>query len=123
MKSHLVSAVCAGLLALGFHAGAQAADTDGDGIADDVDNCILVPNADQLDTDHDGYGNACDPDFNNDGVVDQSDYDALQSKIGVTPVNPLYDLDGNGAVNINDLNRLKSYMGKAPGPSGLHPKN
>jgi hypothetical protein len=31
------------------------------------------------------------------------------------------DLDGNGAVNINDLNRLKIFLGRAPGPSGLAP--
>ena len=36
-------------------------DTDGDGVADLVDNCPLIPNADQLDTDGDGIGDACDP--------------------------------------------------------------
>ena len=34
-------------------------DTDHDGILDGIDNCPLVPNADQLDTDGDGIGNAC----------------------------------------------------------------
>ena len=35
-------------------------DTDGDGIADSVDNCRLVANSDQLDTDKDGFGDVCD---------------------------------------------------------------
>jgi hypothetical protein len=44
-------------------------DGDGDGIADRYDNCIEVINRDQADSDRDGYGNACDPDINNDGRV------------------------------------------------------
>ena len=40
--------------------GGNAVDTDGDGINDDVDNCPLVPNPDQLDSDGDGIGDACD---------------------------------------------------------------
>ena len=35
-------------------------DTDGDGVADEFDNCPEVSNADQLDTNHNGIGNACD---------------------------------------------------------------
>ena len=39
---------------------AQGIDTDGDGIVDDVDNCINTPNPDQLDADSDGHGAVCD---------------------------------------------------------------
>jgi len=37
-----------------------AADSDGDGVADPYDNCELVENTDQIDTDDDGAGDACD---------------------------------------------------------------
>jgi hypothetical protein len=36
-------------------------DDDNDGVVDDDDNCEHVSNADQLDNDRDGAGNACDP--------------------------------------------------------------
>lgn len=35
-------------------------DMDGDGIADSIDNCVAVANADQSDRDGDGAGDACD---------------------------------------------------------------
>jgi subtilisin family serine protease len=35
-------------------------DFDRDGILNDVDNCPLTPNPDQLDSDNDGLGNVCD---------------------------------------------------------------
>jgi hypothetical protein len=34
-------------------------DTDGDGVPDEIDNCPLIPNADQKDSDFDGIGDAC----------------------------------------------------------------
>ncbi|HXJ33291.1 MAG TPA: hypothetical protein VMS22_04560, partial [Candidatus Eisenbacteria bacterium] len=37
------------------------ADTDGDGVFDDQDNCRSVPNTNQLDTDNDTLGDVCDP--------------------------------------------------------------
>jgi|GEM_PF-4257337 len=37
-----------------------ATDSDGDGVYDDVDNCINTPNASQADCDGDGKGDACD---------------------------------------------------------------
>jgi len=37
----------------------QLADTDGDGVGDSCDNCALTSNADQLDANNDGIGDAC----------------------------------------------------------------
>ena len=39
----------------------QIEDRDSDGIADDVDNCPDIANADQSDIDGDGFGDLCDP--------------------------------------------------------------
>ena len=50
-----------------------AADSDGDGIDDSIDNCVSVSNADQVDTDSDGIGNACDADDDGDNVIDSQD--------------------------------------------------
>jgi hypothetical protein len=36
-------------------------DTDGDGVCDKLDNCPLIKNADQTDSDGDGIGDACEP--------------------------------------------------------------
>ncbi|MEO8224209.1 MAG: thrombospondin type 3 repeat-containing protein, partial [Gammaproteobacteria bacterium] len=44
-------------------------DTDGDGVADVLDNCTLVANPTQCDSDGDGYGNACDGDLNNNSFT------------------------------------------------------
>jgi hypothetical protein len=48
------------------------ADNDGDDVADDLDNCPTVSNADQADADDDGSGDACDncPDVANPGQAD-----------------------------------------------------
>jgi len=54
-------------------------DRDGDGIPDPADNCPLVMNADQRNTDGDALGDACDPDDDNDGIVDAADNCALVS--------------------------------------------
>ena len=51
------------------------ADTDGDGIDNSIDNCVSVSNADQVDTDLDDIGNACNAD--DDGDNSDNRIDAL----------------------------------------------
>ena len=55
---------------------AWAQDADGDGVPDASDNCLEVPNAGSMscDTDGDGYGNACDGDFDQNGVTNAVDF-------------------------------------------------
>ncbi|MHA8061244.1 gliding motility-associated C-terminal domain-containing protein [Aquirufa beregesia] len=48
-------------------------DTDGDGLVDFEDNCPSTYNPNQLDTDRDGLGDACDDDFDDDGNINSTD--------------------------------------------------
>jgi len=48
-------------------------DFDNDGIPAELDNCPVDTNADQADFDSDGAGDVCDPDDDNDGVLDEND--------------------------------------------------
>lgn len=92
---------------------------DNDGYNDTVDNCTLVSN-NQLDTDGDGYGNACDSDFNNDGIVNSLDIGPFKTaffNIGSQQT----DINGDNIVNSLDLGLFKQQFSAAPGPSGLVP--
>jgi glycosylphosphatidylinositol phospholipase D len=108
--------------------GLTSDDADKDGIADHSDNCILRANGplapdagghSQRDTDSDGYGNVCDPDFNNSGNVDFADLAYLKS-VFFTP-DADADLNGDGKVDFADLAIQKSMFFSPPGPSGLVP--
>lgn len=93
-------------------------DADFDGVFDTRDNCTLVANAAQCDTNHDGFGNHCDADLNNDGIVDRTDRNLLTAALGATGPNDA-DLNCDGIVNTVDLDRLRAALGKPPGPSGI----
>lgn len=49
------------------------ADTDGDGVADPIDNCASTFNPCQENMDGDGLGDACDPDIDGDAAANGSD--------------------------------------------------
>lgn len=103
-------------------------DFDQDGVLDHEDNCIRIANGplhpdaggnSQLDTDGDGYGNLCDPDFDNSGNIDFADLARLKSVFFTA--DPYADLNGDDRVDFSDLAILKSMFFGTPGPSGLMP--
>lgn len=95
------------------------ADGDQDGRSDHLDNCMTRANPAQTDADGDGYGNACDADFNNDGIVNVVDLGYLRTVFFTA--DPVADLDGNGTVNVVDLGLMRTLFFQAPGPSAYAP--
>ncbi|MDH5387147.1 MAG: DUF5011 domain-containing protein [Gammaproteobacteria bacterium] len=92
-------------------------DADGDGLSFSNDNCLAVTNSNQRDTDGDGFGNYCDTDFNNDGIVNSLDIGIFKQRFFTTDVDS--DVNGDGATNSLDLGLFKKMFINPPGPSGL----
>jgi len=70
-----------------------SSDTDGDGVLDDVDNCVNTSNPDQSDVDGNGIGDECQ-DTDSDGVLDINDNCLLTVNSGQE------DLNNNGIGDI-----------------------
>jgi len=90
-----------------------------DPVSPAADNCSDIPNPDQRDTDGDGYGNLCDPDLTNDGLINFADLAAFKAVYGGIDADA--DFNGDGIVDDGDLDILRSMFGGAPGPSGVAP--
>jgi len=116
MQSIIFSAtrlIAAGALA--FTAmGVYAVDSDGDGVDDSVDNCSVIANAGQQDTDGDGFGNLCDADLNNDLIVNVLDLGLLRTVFFTADEDA--DFNSDGVVNVVDLGILRSGFFQPPGP-------
>ncbi|MFK7886989.1 MAG: thrombospondin type 3 repeat-containing protein [Gammaproteobacteria bacterium] len=110
IAARLFAAGALALTALGVH----AMDSDGDGINDNVDNCSLVANAGQQDTNGDGFGNLCDADLNNDLIVNVLDLGLLRSVFFTADADA--DFNSDGVVNVVDLGILRSGFFQPPGP-------
>jgi Tol biopolymer transport system component len=57
-------------------------DADADGEWDPFDNCLMISNPDQTDTDDDNQGDACDADDDNDTILDTADNCPLVANSG-----------------------------------------
>jgi len=67
---------------------ADQANNDGDTVGDACDNCTLLDNENQLDTNGDGYGNRCDGDLNNDGSTSFLDLGIFKASFGKNSSDP-----------------------------------
>ena len=104
-------------------------DIDEDGVSDQSDNCINVPNGTnnnidpnacqifQYDVDNDGYGNVCDADLDNDGIAGGTDWLILARNYGM--VSDIADITCNGIVDAPDIMAFLVSFGNPPGPSGI----
>lgn len=119
MKGLLIVFTCVMVLGVGIYP-ALAQDSDGDGILDEVDNCLLIPNGPNLgtcvkpflgivipagdsctDDSTCGTGKTCQKtqgDSNDDGIGDVCECYA--------------DFNGDGAVAISDVFLIKSEWGR-----------
>jgi hypothetical protein len=101
----------------------DSCDDDGDGVANRNDNCLQVANPSQCDTDHDGYGNACDADFDENGRVDAVDLSRFLARDWRAGQDSGHGTDMNcdGVVDDDDFPGLRPPFKStaAPGPSGL----
>lgn len=116
-----------------------AADSDGDGLVDCLDNCPFTSNTSQLDSDEDAIGDICDQcpndgmnDSDKDGYcstsdncplisnIDQSDtdFDGMGDVCDPCPVDPLNpaccdlagDADDSGTISIGDVTHIIGYI-------------
>jgi hypothetical protein len=117
----------AALLSFLLASPAAGFDSDADGFDDEVDDCTAIANPTQLDVDEDGYGNACDCDFNQDEVCGRPDAAILFGCFGKTvtpgagpeddPSCAESDQNGDGSVGMADLSLFLNRFLQAPGPA------
>ncbi len=109
--------------ALGGPAGGALVDVDGDGVEDQYDNCTGLMNPEQKDFDHDGCGDLCDPDIDQDGSVSTLDFGAWNASFelgeGDVGFDPRVDWDCDGTISTLDFGIWSGLFEGPPGPSGL----
>ena len=119
------------MFAFGFAMSANAGavvDGDSDLVPDQFDNCSTVANgpnqgSNQVDSDQDGYGNACDADYDQDGaeLVNVPDFSVFLAAFTGGPTT-VTDHNGDGFTTVADFSTfLAAFQSGVPqvGPSGL----
>jgi len=95
--------------------GGGPTDTDGDGIADDDDNCPLVANTDQADADTDGLGDACD-DNSYAPVLDTAAADASGNEGDLLSASGKFtDADGDNTLTLSADNAVGTFTDNGDG--------
>ena len=94
--------------------------SDGDGVADVIDNCSETPNSIQDDTDADDCGNLCDADYDQSGAVDFGDFGSFASHFGEISELHNHTEPVTDTVDFGDFGFFASAFGAGPpGPSGM----
>ena len=92
-------------------------DDDRDGVRNEADNCPSAKNADQVDTDGDKIGDACDRDDDNDGLSDEVE----TTELGSDPLKK--DTDGDAIEDAKDQNPIVFDHPPVPVPRSIsYPK-
>lgn len=130
MRTKLTALAAGLILAVGLPLAAMAGPTpggsdsgDSDGVENAFDNCSTKVNPNQKDVDHDGCGDVCDADFDQNGASGAPDFTTFKASFGFTTgqvgYNASADMDCNGAVGSGDFPLFKSEFTTTAGPSGI----
>jgi len=131
MKVKLLALVAGFALAVGLPLAAMAGPApggpntgDNDGVENAFDNCTLKTNNPQKDIDHDGCGDECDGDYDQDGTVGGLDFGQFKKAFGKSTGQAAYnastDMDCDGLIGGLDFGLFKQQFKLAvPGPSGI----
>jgi YD repeat-containing protein len=104
-------------------------DFDEDFVGDICDNCREVENTDQRDSNYpeddntvvpgmQHYGDICDPDYDNNGLVKLSDFSVWRMwyRNTVPPAPEYVDHNGDGLIKLSDFSIWNKYFRSPPGP-------
>jgi len=127
MKLSLIALMAGFSLVVGLPMAATAGPSssadgaDADGIGQAFDNCLNQNNPRQGDYDHDGCGQFCDFDWNNNGIVSVGEVALAAGQFGSPCQGPACqcDFNENGVCAVGEVASIAASFSKKPGPSGI----